>query len=64
MKIEKNYDLFVELENKEVIIGSIKKFIYANDIYYLVKRKGFFEEVYNEKQLKNFFKNNNIKIKF
>lgn len=64
MKIEKNYDLFVELENKEIIIGSIKKFIYANDIYYLVKRMGFFEEVYDKKQLKNFLKNSNIKIKF
>ena len=52
--------IFVKINNELEEIGYIKKFIYDNEIFYKVVRKGMFDEVYNEKEIKKIIKNSNF----
>lgn len=55
--------IFVKINERIEEIGYIEKINYDNEIFYKVVRKGMFDEIYNENELKDFIKNSNFIIK-
>lgn len=58
LEINKEYNLAIKNENKYINVGTIKKYIYDNEIFYLVKRVGMNDTCYNHKEINDFLKNN------
>lgn len=58
LEINKEYNLAIKNENKYINVGTIKKYIYDNEIFYLVKRVGMYDTCYNHKEINDFLKNN------
>lgn len=57
LELNKEYNLAVKHENKFINIGTIKKYIYDNEIFYLVKRIGMYDTCYNSTEINEFLKN-------
>lgn len=58
LELNKEYNLARKYENKYINVGTIKKYVYNNEIYYLVKQTGQFDTYYNSKEINEFLKNN------
>ena len=58
LELNKEYNLARKYENKYINVGTIKKYVYNNEIYYLVKQTGQFDTCYNNKEINEFLKNN------
>ena len=56
LELDKEYNLAIKYKNKFINIGTIKKYLYDNDIYYLVKQNGKFDTCYNQKEINEFLK--------
>lgn len=57
LELNKEYNLAVKYENKFINIGTIKKYSYDNEIFYLVKQYGKFDTCYNQNEINEFLKN-------
>lgn len=63
LELNKEYNLAVKYENKFINVGTIKKYLYDNEIFYLVKQYGKFDTCYNQNEINEFLKIN-IMLKF
>lgn len=57
LEFEKVYNLCVKNEKNEFInVGTIKKFIYDDEIFYIIKRAGMWDTCYNQNEINEFLK--------
>ena len=57
LELNKEYNLAIKMDKKFINIGTIKKYLYNNEIYYLVKQDGKFDTCYNQNEINEFLKN-------
>lgn len=57
LELNKEYNLMIKSDNKFIHVGTIKKYLYDNEVFYLVKQIGMFDTCYNQNEINEFLKN-------
>lgn len=57
LELNKTYNLAVKDGKNFINIGTIKKYLYDNEVFYIVKRIGMYDTCYNQNEINDFLKN-------